>query len=74
MNFIGVLLLVSIALILFGLDQFFTVRYGSKWYPCLSMSFWKIPDKLAVKMIFIGLTLFFLTLIISTILNNLGFI
>lgn len=55
-----VVIFIGLGMIVFGVDQFFTVKYGEKWYPGLSVGFWKVSDETSKILIKLG---FFVTII-----------
>lgn len=70
LDFFGILFLIGGLIIFFGVDQIFTVRWGEKWYPGLSISLWKIPDKTALKLILFGLGLILVTVLMRVVFTK----
>lgn len=69
LDLLGALFVISIVMVLFGIDQIFTVKYGEKWYPGLSSALWKIPEDVSFKLIFGGVVLFLITIFVGGLLK-----
>lgn len=64
-----VVIFTGIGLMAFGIDQIFTVKYGEKWYPGLSVAFWKVSDEMSKKLIKIGFLIVLVAFTLVVLLN-----
>ncbi len=53
-NLLEVIIIIGVGIFVFGIDQVFTVKFGDKWYPGMSSSWWKLSDDVSSKIAFYG--------------------